>query len=639
MTRAGWIGRAALAASLALGALVGLATMAGAARAQGTPDVATPPTKGSLYSDGQAGRYLLGGTWLYRADQSDVGLAQGWEDVASTDGFSPVSTPNAYNAGDFSQASMNGYVGWYRRDFTLPANAFARYVPNASRHWIVRFESVNYRATVWLNGHQIGTHTGAFLPFEFDLPAQWLHPRGANRLVIRVDDRRSPTDMPPGPGGIWWNFGGLLREVYLRAVQVADLQQVMVRPILPCPRCGAQVQEQVLVRNVTGSKQTVHLRGSYGKLRLDFGKATIPPHGTWTARATVRVAHPDLWAPGHPFLYSARLTLLDSRSRTIGGYFTYSGIRSIKVVGGQLELNGRKLNLRGVFIHEQGLNDGAAITVDQQAQLLNWARELGATVIRSHYPLGPEIEEMADRDGILIWSEVPVYQLSSQALAEPSVLSHAQAILQQNILTNQNHPSILLWSIGNELPSPVSGSEAHYISIAAALAHRLDPTRPVGLAISNWPGLGCQNGYGPLDVIGDNEYFGWFDAGGGGDDDRDALGPFLDSVRACYPHQAIMVTEFGFDSNRDGPVEERGTYAFQANSAAFHLNVFATKPWLSGAVYFDLQDYVAYPQYSGGDPRPDPPFNQKGLVDEAGNLKPAFAVVSQIYHATQQIGP
>ena len=109
------------------------------------------------------------------------------------------------------------------------------------------------------------------------------------------------------------------------------------------------------------------------------------------------------------------------------------------------------------------------------------------------------------------------------------------------------------------------------------------------MAVSNWPGLGCQSAWDPLDVIGDNEYFGWFDAGGGGDDDRDALSPFLDSVRACYPNKAIMVTEFGFDGNRNGPVEERGTYAFQANSVAFHLGVFASKPWLSGAMYFALR--------------------------------------------------
>ena len=607
----------------------------GTARAQGLAD---PPTAGAWYQDGQSGRYLLGGTWLYRADTGDVGLAQGWwRDVASTGGFSPVSIPNAYNAGDESQAGMNGYVGWYRRDFTLPAGAFDRYVPRANRKWIIRFESVNYRATVWLNGHALGSHGGAYLPFELDL--RYLR-QGVNRLIVRVDNRRSPADLPPGPGGQWWNYGGILREVYLRAVQSADLSQVQIRTDHPCGTCAATIREQVLVRNVTGARQKVQLRGLYGRVLLNFGSATIAPGATWTVRATARVPHPTLWAPGHPKLYAATLTLSDSRGRRLGGYFTWSGIRTVTVTpDGRLELGGRLLNLRGVNLHEQTLQTGAAMTPAQTAQMISWVQQLGATVIRAHYPVGPEMEEMADRDGILIWSEVPVYQVQAQYLDQPGWLAQAHAMLQENILANQNHPSILVWSIGNELPSPVPAAEASYIAGAVALAHRLDPTRPVGMAVSNWPGLGCQGAWNMLDVIGDNEYFGWFDAGGGGDDDRDALGPFLDTVRVCYPTKAIMITEFGFDGSRDGPVEERGTYAFQANSVAFHLNVFATRPWLSGAMYFALQNYVAFPQYSGGDPRPDPPFNQKGLVDFAGNPKPAFAAVSQIYHATQQIAP
>ena len=610
----------------------------GAARAQGPAYSASPPTKGALYSDGQSGRYLLGGTWLYRADTSDVGLAQGWwRNVASTDGWSTTTIPNAYNAGDFSQASMNGYVGWYRRDFTVPAGAFASYVPNASRHWIIRFESVNYRATVWLNGRQIGSHAGAYVPWELDLSG--LH-SGVNRLIVRVDNRRTAADLPPGPGGQWWNYGGILREVYLRAVQTADLEQVQIRTLHPCPRCEANIEEQVLVRNVTGSRQKVSLRGSYGRATINFGSTTIAPHATWTAAGSVRVPHPSLWAPGHPKLYTATLSLSDSRGRRLGGYLTDSGIRTITVKDGHLELNGRQLNLRGVNLHEQTLQTGAAMTPAQDAQLMSYVQQLGATVIRAHYPVGPEMEEMADRDGILIWSEVPVYQVQSQYLDQPAWLARAHAMLEDNILSNENHPSVLLWSIGNELPAGVTPAEAKYIAGAAALAKKLDPTRPVGMAISNWPGLGCQQkAYAPLDVIGDNEYFGWFDAGGGLDDDRDALGPFLDTVRACYSKQAIMITEFGFDGSRDGPVDERGTYAFQANSVAFHLGVFATKPWLSGAMYFAVQNYVAFPTYSGGDPRPDPPFNQKGLVDFAGDPKPAFSVVSQIYHSTQQIAP
>jgi beta-glucuronidase len=220
------------------------------------------------------------------------------------------------------------------------------------------------------------------------------------------------------------------------------------------------------------------------------------------------------------------------------------------------------------------------------------------------------------------------------------VIAHAHSILKQNILDNENHPSILLWSIGNELPTPAPGPEARYIAGAAAIAHGLDPTRPVGMAVSAWPGSPCEAGaYAPLDVVGYNDYFGWFSAGGGGDDDRDALSPYLDTLRACYPKKAILITEFGFDANQDGSVEVRGTYGFQANTAAFHLGVFATKPWLSGAIYFPLQDFANNPKYTGGNPWPDPPWDQKGLIDQYGNFKPAFSVVQQIFKSTRQLGP
>jgi beta-glucuronidase len=621
----------ALALALAGGAL------AGAARAQGPVYAAQPPTAGALYADGQTGRYLLGGTWLYRADPGDVGLGAGWwRDSAATDGWAPVTVPNSYNAGDLSNGSMSGYVGWYRRDFTLPVGAFAPYVAASDRRWIIRFESVNYRATVWLNGRQIGTHAGAYEPFEFDLTG--LRP-GVNRLSVRVDDRRGGGDLPPGRSGGWWNFGGIQREVYLRAVQRVDLPQVQVRPVLPCSTCPAQIQEQAVVRNLSSQAQAVRLAGRYGTVRINFGTATIGPHQSWVAQAAIPFNHPRLWSPDHPNLYRATLTLADGQGRRLGGYATESGIRSIAVVGGRLTLNGRLLNLRGMNLHEQDVVEGAALDPAHLARLVQWVRELGATVIRSHYPLNPEIEEMADRYGILIWSEIPVYQVQSDYLGEPGWLSRAEGMLRTNILTNQNHPSVMLWSIANELATPVNGPEVHYISVATALAHKLDPTRPVGDAILDWPGVPCQKAYAPLDVIGLNEYFGWFDAGVGASADRDALGPFLDAMRACYPTKAIMVTEFGFDASRDGPVEERGTYAFQADTAAFHLGVFASKPWLSGAIWFALQDFAAKPGWTGGDPRGNPPYVQKGMFDIYGNMKPGFAVLSQLYHSTAQITP
>jgi beta-glucuronidase len=632
----------AVSLALTLAAAMVLATgltvaNSGVARAQGPPYAAEPPTYGALYRDGQTDKYLLGGEWLYRADRGDVGIAQGWwQNVAATDGWSPVTIPNAYNAGDFSTASMNGYVGWYRRDFVLPSGAFPNAVPAQYRKWIIRFESVNYTATVWLNGHQIGTHEGAYLPFEFDLTD--LRP-GVNRLIVRVDHRRNREDLPQGPSGGWWNFGGLLREVYLRAAARADISNVMVRPLLPCPTCPATVQEQALIRNVTTAPQTVTLAGSYGGARVNFGRATIAPHSSWTAAAAVRINHPRLWSIDNPQLYRASLTLSDARGVHLGGYVTYSGIRSITVVHGRLELNGRLLNLRGAAFHEQDVVEGAALDSAHLQRLMSWEREIGAHVIRAHYPLNPQIFEMADRYGILIWSEIPVWRVDSPHLADPVVLAKAHAMLTSNILTNQNHPSVMLWSVANELTTPADPPEGAYLAGAAALAHKLDPTRPVGMAISDWPGVGCQRAYRPLDVLGFNDYFGWFDAGGGATADRDALGPFLDEFRACYPSKALFITEFGFDGNRHGPVEERGTYEYQSNAAQYHLGVFATKHWLSGAIWWTLQDFANSPGATGGNPRGDPPFIQKGLFDLQGNPRPVLSVVSSIFHATVQITP
>lgn len=607
------------------------------AGAQGAAYPATPPSKAVLYQDGQTDRYLLGGTWLYRADPADAGLAQSWQQAASTDGWTPVAVPNSYNAGDMSNQSYDGYVGWYRRDFTLPRNAFPRYVPIAARRWIVRFESVVYSATVWLNGRRVGGHAGGYLPWELGLIG--LRP-GVNRLIVRVDNETGPNDIPAGPGSNWWNFGGLQREVYLRAVARADLDQVLISPRLRCPAgCKATVDEQATVRNVTGAPQTVRLHGFYGGVRVNFGSHTLAPHATWTAHASVVIPHPHLWAPDSPTLYRATVTLADDKGRPLDGYVDYSGIRSIVVKDGRLELNGRPLDLRGVDLQEQNIASGAALTPAQTMQLLAWVKELGATVIRSHYPVGPLMEELADREGILIWSEVPVWGVASQYFTEPGWVAQARDVLAENVLDNQNHPSILLWSIANEPAQPPPDAEAAYIAGATALVHRLDPTRPVGMAIMALPGQVCSAAYGPLQVIGVNEYFGLFDEAGGLTDDRDALSPFLDSLRACDPDQALLVTEFGFDGNRNGPVEEYGTYQFQSDMLAYHLGVFATKPWLSGAILQTLQDFAAYPGYNGANPWADPPLNQKGLVDQDGNEKPAFALVSSIYHSVEQIGP
>ena len=214
----------------------------------------------------------------------------------------------------------------------------------------------------------------------------------------------------------------------------------------------------------------------------------------------------------------------------------------------------------------------------------------------------------------------------------------ADATLQQNIVDNGNHPSIAVWSIANELSSRPGPGQTAYIKGAVALAHQLDPTRPVGLALAGYPSVSCQSAYAPLQVIGINDYFGWYPGPGGQISDRTLLPAYLDAEEHCYHRQALMVTEFGAEADRDGPVQERGTYEFQNDFIQYHLGVFATKPYLSAALYWALEDFRVFPAWTGENPIPDPPIFHKGLLDFSGNPKPAYAIVKQLFGATSKWG-
>jgi beta-glucuronidase len=618
----------AAAAVAALGA-------AGPAAAQSV--VSTPSDK-TLYRTGHSGRFLLDGPWLYRADQGGTGDRELFQRQTSSAGWSLTSVPNAWNATDESDASFMGGVGWYRKDFRLPRGG-------RSAAWVVRFESVNYRSRVWLNGRPIGSNRGAYLPFEIRLPRSVLRRGLVNRLVIRVDSRRKQTDFPPSglsvtgrPTGGWWNYGGLLREVYLRRIDDIDVTTAIVRPDLPCALCPATVDYRVVLRNYGERARRVRVTARFGARRVSLGARVVPARQFSTFTRRIDVRRPRLWSPATPNLYDATISVSSGR-RTLQRYVVETGVRSIRVApDGRMLLNGAPLNFRGVAIHEDSKTKGFAIGNAERDQALAWMKELGATMVRSHYPLHPYFQEQADRLGIMQWSEIPVYSVKTPYLKQPLVRRLAARELESNILTNGNHPSVMVWSMGNELsarPGPVQG---YYIRRAAASAKRLDPTRPVGLAVAGYPGVGCQPEYAPLDVIGVNEYFGWYPGPNGQIADRTALSEYLDSVRACYPTKAIVISEFGAEANRDGPVEEKGTYLHQQDFVNYHLGVYATKPWLSGAIYWTLQEFRVRPNWEGGNPRPTSPIHQKAVVGFDGTRKPAFGDLQRGFQGTRQLG-
>jgi beta-glucuronidase len=629
--------------------LAALAPAAARAAASPTPGGSAPPYTVEAPSarphaiEGQDGRYLLDGSWLQRLDPTDAGVGQRLYAQRSTSGWTTTMVPSAWNAGDDTQASFLGSIAWYRKDFRLPSRARAL-------SWIARFESVNYRATVWLNGSKVGQHVSGYVPFELDLAN--VARDGVNRLVVRVDNRRPQTDPSgepgeiPWPPGGWWNYGGLLREVSLRAVDRVDIANVQVQTALPCPRCSATITTRATVRNMSGASQRVTLTGRFGTAPIAFGTQTIPARASATFTRQLVVGRPKLWSPARPSLYAMRLAASAAQGRgratPAAGYALRTGIRTLAVTrGGQLLLNGTTVvRFRGVALHEDTLTRGPVMTRADRERIVALMKESSSTLLRAHYPLDPDFQDLADEEGILIWNEIPAtYQMPEANLGRPAFRSVALQQLREDILANRNHPSVAVWSVGNEMASAAGPNQASYLRESAALARQLDPTRPVGLAFAGHPETPCQDAYRPIDLLGMNDYFGWYTGFGGNIADRDLLPRFLDDLRRCYPSKAIAVTEYGAEANRDGPVEEKGTYQFQDEFIRDHLAMLASRRWLSGGVYWALQEFRVRPFWGGGNPWPISPYHQKGVVRLDFTKKPGFAALAAGHRAVRQYAP
>lgn len=620
-----------------LRALAVSACLAPLAAAPVAAEAATSPSHRVLYRDGQAGRLLLGGPWLFRADPQDTGLGEGLPRSTTSAGWSPVQVPNASNAEDLSDASQRGTVTWYRKDFRAPGR---------SGRWALRFEAVNYRARVYLNGREIARHVGDDIPFDAYVPRLR---RGVNRLVVRVDNRRLETDFPAvriiggRPSGGWWNYNGILREVYLRPVGQVDVAAFGVRPILPCRRCPAWASVNLLLRNPFPGAKRVRPVARVAGRPVALRPLVVPGRASRQVSARVRLGRLRLWEPGSPHLYTA------SASAGGTGYSTHFGVRSIRVSpNGRMLLNGRPVALRGASIHEEVQGVGAALGPVQRAALFRDLKGLGATVTRSHYPLHPNFYEMADRAGILVYEEIPFYQVREGPLALRSVRARAVDYLRDTIRRDQNHASVFAWSIGNELgslpraagdevaaaPSPAQQS---YIKAADALADRMDPSRLTTIDISAYPSAPRPSIYRRLGALGLNSYFGWYPGPGGQLENRAALGPYLDSMHRSYPRQALFVTEFGAEANRNGPVGEKGTFEFQRDFLRFHLGTYNARSFINGAIVWILRDVKVRPGWTGGNPLPSTPYLNKGLVDKTGARKPAYEDTARLFRRVRPL--
>ncbi len=497
-----------------------------------------------------------------------MGLAQRFQRQEALTGWTPTTVPSASNAGVFTPESYLGTVHWYRKDFRLPAGVAVLEVGAALRVGQLPGPGVAERQA------RSELTSGPICPSSCAPRAS--AGSGVNRLVVRVDSRRQKFDIPPlsqrASGafeGGWWNYNGILREVYLRKVDQFDFAEVFFEPRLRCRTCAATVIVHAKVTNVNSRGATAAVSGTFGGRALRFRRHRVPGGGTARFRARLRIRNPRLWSPERPALYSGRLQVRTSSGRTVQRYRVRTGIRSLRVSRlGRIQLNGRDVNLRGASMHEDSLGRGAALTPGQMRQNIGYLRELGATITRSHYPFHPYTLELADRYGILMWSEIPVFRMASRLFAISEVRNKALRMLREEIVRDANHPSVAVWSIGNENASRPGTGLRKYIRKAERTVEDIDPTRLIGLATSGFPTVEKQRIYTELDVLGINDYFGWYNGPRGTISDRAQLNGYLNRLHSDYPNQALVITEFGAEANRSGPVTEKGTYEFQSEFLA-----------------------------------------------------------------------
>jgi beta-glucuronidase len=586
-----------------------------------------------LIYEGQAGRRLLGGTWYFRLDDTFVGDAERWYAQRDLVGWTEIGVPYNWNATD---AALNkSSVGWYRKEFTLPRS------PKKAKHfWKVRFEGSNYRTKVWLNGKAIGGFTGYF-PFEADLDGLR---KGRNTLVVKVSSLRSKTDLTHwrpaafngfGTGG-WWNFGGLLREVYVRRIDTIDIENVHVLPRLPKLGGPAKVELRVQVRNLTGRDEDVSLAWSVNGKRYSLRPQTVGANATRELRSRFTIDKPRLWQPGRPYLYDMSVgALLDGRRRA--AYRLRFGVRKLDVRRGVLLLNGKRLSLRGASIHEDDMEEGGALSQGTRNLLVSRLRDLGATVTRSHYPLHPAFLEAFDRYGILYWVDVPVYQIPNTFFDQPAVRYAATRAATLTVRENLNNVSIMTWALANE-PAGNRSELGHigaglerYLREGSQAVRELDDTRLVGIDRQSRVGEpATHRAFRHLDVLGVNEYFGWYDSYRAdlvrGPTTVAELGPYLDQLHAANPNLPLVITEFGAEATRPGPVEQPGTYEYQRKFAVDHLRVHASKRYVAGSIWWALRDFRVDPTWLGGAPREwgSPPWHNKSLIEETNARKPVY---------------
>ncbi len=547
----------------------------------------------------------LDGPWHFTLDLFDEGLRQQWyadTPLPATEWPKPrdydagqgqtVDLPCCWTAQRPEWSYFEG-AAWYTRTLA--------HVPDPARpRTLLCIGAANYQARIFLNGVFLGTHLGGSTPFCVELTA---HLRdGDNRLQVQVDNRRERQRVPMKHFD-WFNHGGIYREVallQLPAVFIRDAS-VQLRPDGNFNRLAVDVTLSDAV------DAEVRLRipglGVTHMLQARAGRAQA-----------VLEARPRLWSPADPHRYEVEFCLGEDVLRD------QVGLREVRADGQRIVLNGAPVYLKGICVHEDDLHLGKVSTEADVRRRFADARALGCNFLRlSHYPHHAHVARIADELGFLLWEEIPVYWAID--FGNPATLADARNQLCELVRRDRNRASVILWGVGNE--NEDSDARLAFMRELAETARALDPTRLVGAAcLINRQKFCIEDRLTEhIDVIGINEYFGWYEP------DFSGLDRLL---RASAPDKPVIISETGADAlaGHHGRIDEFFTEECQAHVFEQQIRRLAQAPYICGMTPWLLYDFRSERRqtvFNRG-------FNRKGLIaEDKTTRKLAFDVLRAFY--------
>lgn len=507
-----------------------------------------------------------------------------------------LKVPGDWNTQRESLMYYEGPV-WYEKDFT--------WQPRPHTHVFLHVGAANYHSWFWVNGQKVCEHEGGFTAFNCEV-TQAVH-GGDNFVVAAVDNTRREDNVPTLETD-WWNYGGLTRAVSLIETPDAFIDQYDLH--LSRTEQGV-IEGWAHVTNAqSGARVQVDIPDLHASTTAEIGA---------DGRAIIHMNAQALqrWTPENPKLYKV---MLHSGNDSIDELM---GFRTIETRDNEILLNGKPIFLRGISVHAEAPYRTGRANSDKDAEtLLGWAKDLGCNFVRlAHYPHDETMLRAADRMGLLVWSENPVYW--ALQFENPSVLAKAEQQLDEEINTSRNHAAIILWSMANETPN--TPARTRFIETLADRARGLDPTRLITAALlvraqGNTKIVDDPLGKA-LDVIGINEYIGWYEA----------HPETADTTQWQITYQKpLIVSEFGADAKAGlhGNENERWTEEYQANVYRHQLPMLNRIPSLRGMSPWILMDFRS----------PNRPlvgiqdeFNRKGLISDQGQKKLAFSVLQTAY--------